>query len=196
MKNTILFICSLLTSFSFCQDFKLVKASDHIEAIANHKLENKPNIFITDFNDLDTLIKRSKKKYKIVYYFSSGCPFVTETFPSLLKFLNEKDIFFELFPIGGHKYKRVPDYLNYLKKINYFNPVYIVDTEKYGKYGNRFKRLAKVTKQICNECNTNKMGAGNFFVIDENNEFVFFTNHYATFEQELNQLKQLIITNL
>ena len=65
MKKTILFICSLLTSFSFCQDFKLAKASDHIEAIANHKLENKPNIFITDFNALDTLIKRSKKKYKI-----------------------------------------------------------------------------------------------------------------------------------
>ena len=196
MKNTILFICSLLTSFSFCQDFKLVKASDHIEAIASHKLKNKPNIFITDFNALDTLIKRSKKKYKIVYNFSSACSASTETFPSLLKFLNENDIFFELFPIGGHKYKRVPDYLNYLKKINYFNPVYIVDTEKYGKYGNRFKRLAKVTKQICNECNTNKMGASSFFVVDENNKVVTHTNYYMTWDEKFSKLKQLIITNL
>ena len=196
MKNTILFICSLLTSFSFCQDFKLVKASDHIEAITNHKLENKPNIFITDFNDLDTLIKRSKKKYKIVYNFSSTCPASTETFPSLLKFLNENEHLFDLFNVSGVKYKWIPRISEYLKKINYFNPVYIVDIKKYGKYGNRFKRLAKVTKQICNECNTNKMGASSFFVVDENNEFVFFTNYHATFEQDLNQLKQLIKTNL
>lgn len=81
MKNTILLICSLLTSFSFCQDFKLVKASDHIEAIANHKLENKPNIFITDFNDLDTLIKRSKKKYKIVFFFRVLAKLAIKHFP-------------------------------------------------------------------------------------------------------------------
>ena len=101
-----------------------------------------------------------------------------------------------MFNVSGVKYKWIPRISEYLKKINYFNPVYIVDIKKYGKYGNRFKRLAKVTKQICNECNTNKMGAGNFFVIDENNEFIFFTDYYATFEQELNQLKQLIKTNL
>ena len=105
MKKTILFICSLLTSFSFCQDFKLVKASDHIEAIASHKLENKPNIFITDFNALDTLIKRSKKKYKIVYYFSGSCQASYKTFPSLVEFLNENDTLFELFPYWWHNTK-------------------------------------------------------------------------------------------
>ena len=81
MKKTILFICSLLTSFSFCQDFKLVKASDHIEAIANHKLENKPNIFITDFNDLDTLIKRSKKSIKSFIIFQVHAPLVLKHSP-------------------------------------------------------------------------------------------------------------------
>ena len=196
MKKTILFICSLLTSFSFCQDFKLVKASDHIEAIANHKLENKPNIFITDFNDLDTLIKRSKKKYKIVYNFSSACFASVEAFPLLLKFLNENEHLFDLFNVSGVKYKWIPRISEYLKKINYFNPVYLVDTEKYGKYGNRFNRLGKVTKQICNECNTNKMGASSFFVVDENNKVVTHTNYYMTWDEKFSKLKQLIKTNL
>jgi hypothetical protein len=87
------------------------------------------------------------------------------------------------------------------KKLGSFTPrskylPYIVDTEKYGKYGNRFNRLAKVTKQICNECNTNKMGASSFFVVDENNMVVIHTNYYMTWDEKFSKLKQLIKTNL
>jgi len=194
MKKTILFICSLLTSFSFCQDFKLVKASDHIEAIANHKLENKPNIFITDFNDLDTLIKRSKKKYKIVYYFSGTCPSSTETFPSFIEFLNENDTLFELFTMVGHRYSEIPHYIEYSSRIKYFNPIYILDMEKYGKRKNPSNRIRKLNKTLCKECDYKRMGASNFFVVDENNNIIVVNDYYFSWDQQLNQLKQLIKT--
>ena len=40
------------------------------------------------------------------------------------------------------------------------------------------------------------MGASSFFVVDENNKVVTHTNYYMTWDQQLNQLKQLIKTNL
>ena len=196
MKKTILFICSLLTSFSFCQDFKLAKASDHIEAIASHKLENKPNIFITDFNDLDTLVKRSKKKYKIVYHFSGTCPASYKTFPSLVEFLNENDTLFELFPMVGHRYSEIPHYIEYASRIKYFKPIYILDMEKYGKRNNPNNRIRKLNKTLCKECDYKKMGASSFFVVDENNKVVTHTNYYMTWDEKFSKLKQLIKTNL
>ena len=195
MKKTILFICSLLTSFSFCQDFKLVKASDHIEAIASHKLENKPNIFITDFNDLDTLIKRSKKKYKIVYFFSGSCQASYKTFPSLVEFLNENDTLFELFPMVGHRYSKIPHYIEYASRIKYFKPIYILDMEKYGKRKNSNNKMDKLNKTLCKECDYKKMGASSFFVVDENNNIIVVNDYYFSWEQQLNQLKQLINRN-
>ena len=196
MKKTILFICSLLTSFSFCQDFKLAKASDHIEAIASHKLENKPNIFITDFNDLDTLVKRSKKKYKIVYHFSGTCPASYKTFPSLVEFLNENDTLFQLFPMVGDRYSKIPHYIEYASRIKYFKPIYILDMEKYGKRKNSNNKMDKLNKTLCKECDYKKMGASSFFVVDENNNIIVVNDYYFSWEQQLNQLKQLIKTNL
>ena len=64
MKKLILIFCILTNTFSFCQKkINVEKASDNIQKIINDQLDNsKSNIFISDFETIDSIIKLTKKK--------------------------------------------------------------------------------------------------------------------------------------
>ena len=194
MKKIILIFCILTNTFSFCQEkINLEKASDNIQEIIDYQLDNsKPNIFISDIETIDSIVKLTKKKYKIIYFFSDRCHSVVETFPTLVKFINENSDKIELLPIIGHKNKEIPHFLEYLEKNKYFKPIYLLNMEKYGTKKNPFKRIDQLTQALCKECDYKKMGFSSFFVIDDNN-IVLHNNWNVIGLDKINQLKQLII---
>tara|TARA_B110000259_G_C13991739_1_gene392784 strand:+ start:1095 stop:1685 length:591 start_codon:yes stop_codon:yes gene_type:complete len=194
MKKITLILLILTNTFSFCQEkINLEKASDNIQEIIDYQLDNsKPNIFISDIETIDSIVKLTKKKYKIIYFFSDRCHSVVETFPTLVKFINENSDKIELLPIIGHKNKEIPHFLEYLEKNKYFKPIYLLNMEKYGTKKNPFKRIDQLTQALCKECDYKKMGFSSFFVIDDNN-IVLHNNWNVIGLDKINQLKQLII---
>ena len=107
MKKIILISCVFLCTYSFSQEkINLEKASDNIQKIINYQLDNsEPNIFISDFKTIESIIKLTAKKYKIIYSFSDRCHSCVETFPTLVQFINKNSDKFELLPIIGHRNK-------------------------------------------------------------------------------------------
>lgn len=195
MKKIILIFCVLTSTLSFCQDkANLEKASDNIQKIINYKLDySKPNMFISDIETIDSVVKLTKKKYKIIYSLSHKCHACVNTFPAFIKFISENSEIFELLPIVGHRYKEIPHFVEYLKKVKYFNPVYVLDIEKYGKRRRPLRRIDQLTKKLCKECDYNKMGFSGFYVFDNNNKIVVHNNWNISWEDKLKQLKQLIL---
>ena len=148
---------------------------------ARNKLENiihgsvpkyQPNLFRTDIETIDTLIKSSSKKYKMVYSFSLSCHSSLELFPKVVDFVNNADEF-ELFPIYGYREIDTGLVKNYLIANNFFGNFFIMDTEKYGNKRNPFKRIDKLTQSICKECDYKRMGFPAFYIFDENHNIVF-----------------------
>jgi hypothetical protein len=194
MKKIILIFFILTSTFSFCQEkINLEKASDNIQKIIDYKLDNsKPNIFISDIETIDSIVKLTKKKYKIIYSFSDRCHSCVEIFPTLVKFISENSEKLELLPIIGHRNKEIPHFVEYLKKVKYFNPMYLLDMEKYGTKKNPFKRIDQLTQKLCKECDYKKMGFSSFYIFDNNNKIVAHNNWDFSWEDQLKQLKQLI----
>jgi len=194
MKKIILIFCILTNTFSFCQEkINLEKASDNIQKIIDYKLDNsKPNIFISNIETIDSIVKLTKKKYKIIYSFSDRCHSCVETFPTLVKFISENSEKFELLPIIGHRNKEIPHFFKYLKKIKYFKPMYLLYMEKYGTKKNPFRRIDKLTQKLCKECDYKKMGFSSFYILNNENKIVAHNNWDFSWEEQLNQLKQLI----
>tara|TARA_B110000902_G_C14068005_1_gene498127 strand:+ start:70 stop:663 length:594 start_codon:yes stop_codon:yes gene_type:complete len=194
MKKIILIFCMFLYAFSFSQEkISLAKASDNIQKIINYQLDNTtPNIFISDFETIESIVKLTKKKYKIIYSFSDRCHSCVETFPTLIKFINKNSEKLELLPIIGHRNKEIHHFVEYLKKIKYFKPLYLLDMEKYGTKKNPFKRIDQLTQKLCKECDYKKMGFSSFYIFDNNNKIVAHNNWDFSWEDQLKQLKQLI----
>jgi len=182
------------SSYSYSQEnIDLPDASNHIDDIIHQKLTLiKPTIFLSDIETIDTIIKSTKKKYKIVYLFSAKCHSSAELFPQITKFVNDHSLEFVLFPIIGHKYKEIPVFKDYLNRNHYYKPVYILNMGKYGKKRNPFKRLDQLTKTLCKECDYEKMGFSSFFVIDENNKVIVHNNWNFSGKDKLNQLQELV----
>jgi thiol-disulfide isomerase/thioredoxin len=194
MKKIILISCVFLCTYSFSQEkINLEKASDNIQKIINYQLDNsEPNIFISDFKTIESIIKLTAKKYKIIYSFSDRCHSCVETFPTLVQFINKNSDKFELLPIIGHRNKEIPHFVEYLKKIKYFNPMYLLDMKKYGTKKNPFKRIDQLTQKLCKECDYKKMGFSSFYVFDNNNKIVAHNNWDFSWAEKLEQLKQLV----
>ena len=194
MKKIILISCVFLCTYSFSQEkINLEKASDNIQKIINYQLDNsEPNIFISDFKTIESIIKLTAKKYKIIYSFSDRCHSCVETFTTLVQFINKNSDKFELLPIIGHRNKEIPHFVEYLKKIKYFNPMYLLDMKKYGTKKNPFKRIDQLTQKLCKECDYKKMGFSSFYVFDNNNKIVAHNNWDFSWAEKLEQLKQLV----
>lgn len=194
MKKIILISCVFLCTYSFSQKkINLEKASDNIQKIINYQLDNsEPNIFISDFKTIESIIKLTAKKYKIIYSFSDRCHSCVETFPTLVQFINKNSDKFELLPIIGHRNKEIPHFVEYLKKIKYFNPMYLLDMKQYGTKKNPFKRIDQLTQKLCKECDYKKMGFSSFYVFDNNNKIVAHNNWDFSWAEKLEQLKQLV----
>ena len=194
MKKIILIFFILTNTFSFCQEeINLEKASDNIQKIIDYKLDSyKPNIFISDIETIDSIVNLTKKKYKIILSFSDKCHFCTEEFPILTRYIKDNSDKFELFPVIGHKNKEIAHFIEYLKKIKYFKPMYLLDIEKYGTNKNPFKRIDQLTQKLCKECDYKKMGFCNFYVLNNNNKVVAHNNWDFKWEEQLKQLKKLV----
>jgi thiol-disulfide isomerase/thioredoxin len=194
MKKIILISCVFLCAYSFSQEkVNLEKASDNIQKIINYQLDNsEPNIFISDFKTIESIVKLTTKKYKIIYSFSDRCHSCVETFPTLVEFINKNPDKFELLPIIGHRNKEIPHFVEYLKKIKYFNPMYLLDMEQYGTKKNPFKRIDQLTQKLCKECDYKKMGFSSFYVFDNNNKIVAHNNWDFSWAEQMEQLKQLV----
>ena len=194
MNKIFLLSCVFLCAYSFSQEkLNLEKASDNIQKIINYQLDNsKPNIFISDFETIDSIVKLTKKKYKIIYSFSDRCHSCVESFPTLVKYVNENSEKLELLPIIGHRYKEIPHFIDYLKKVKYFKPMYLLDMEKYGTKKNPFKRIDQLTQKLCKECDYKKMGFSSFFVVDDNNNIVLHNTWNDVGLEKIKQLKKLV----
>jgi len=193
MKNLIVLICVFSLSNSFSQEtLTLERASDNIQDIINHKLNKKPNVFIANIETIDSIIKLTKKKYKIIYFFSDRCHSCVETFPKLLKFINENSNRFELLPIIGHRNKEIPHFVGYLQKNKFFQPVYLLNMGKYGSKKNPFKRIDQLTRTLCKECDYKRMGFSSFFVFDEKHKIVAHNNWDFNWSDQIKQLIQLV----
>lgn len=146
---------------------------------------------VADIEKIDSLIQISQKKYKIVYLFSDKCHSSLESFPVLIEYIDKHSEKFELFPIIGYRYSEIPRIKKYFDHMHYSNPVYIMDIVKYGNKKNPFKRLDKMIKGLCKECDFKKMGFSSFFVFDESNKIVLHNTWEVVGLEKLDQLKKL-----
>lgn len=168
-----LLLLSLAISISLnvcAQSFSEIEnAKNKLENILHGSLSrNQPHLFKADIETIDSIIKRTSKRFKIVYNFSMTCHLSTELFPKLVDFVNNNNEF-ELFPIFG--YREIDTVLvnNYLTYNKFFGNMFILDTEKYGNKKNPFNRIDKLTRSICKECDYKRMGFSSFYIFDENN---------------------------
>jgi hypothetical protein len=75
---------------------------------------------------MDSLIKTSQKKYKIVYLFCDDADYSKANFPEIAKYVASNKEKFDLFPVSGKKDDDVSCIAKYLKKVAYFSPVYVM----------------------------------------------------------------------
>jgi len=76
---------------------------------------------------MDSLIKKSQKKYKIVYLFCDDVDYSKANFPDVVKYVASNKEKFELFPVSTKKNEDVSCIAKYLKKVSYFDPVYVIN---------------------------------------------------------------------
>jgi hypothetical protein len=107
--------------------------------------------------------------------FSHRCSSSIELFPDIIKFVNENSDKYKLIPVIGYRYNEVMEIRRYLKYLQYFKPLYIINTEIYGNRKNAFKRLDKMIKYMCSECDYKKMGFSSFLLIDSKGNIIGHT---------------------
>ncbi len=76
---------------------------------------------------MDSLIRKSQKKYKIVYLFCDDVDYSKANFPDVVKYVASNKDRFELFPVSSKKKEDVSCIAKYLKKVAYFDPVYVIN---------------------------------------------------------------------
>ncbi|MBC7524636.1 MAG: hypothetical protein H7239_09385 [Flavobacterium sp.] len=196
MKKQIVFFLFFTINFSYCQEQKNIfeKLPNNIDNLSELNINDSIiKIYITDIIQIKTLIQKSKKKYKVIYFFSPSCHSCMETFPEISKYLIEKEKYFDFFIVSGHRYTNVPLINKYLSSQFYYRPVFIIDTEKYGNKSNPFKRLDLVTQEMCPKCDYEKMGFSAYFVLDENSEIILNTNWENENIEKITKLKSIPI---
>lgn len=176
-KFLLLFLAISISLNVCAQSFSEIEnARNKLENIISGSLpRNQPHLFKADIETIETIIKRTDKRFKIVYNFSMTCHSSNELFPKLVDFVNNNKEF-ELFPIYGYRKIDTALVKNYLTYYKFFGNMFILDTEKYGNKRNPFNRINKLTRSICKECDYKRMGFSSFYIFDENNKIVFHNN--------------------
>lgn len=113
---------------------------------------------------MDSLIKTSQKKYKIVYLFCDDVDYSTENFPEVVKYVDSHKDRFDLFPVSGKKNEGLSCIAKYLKKVAYFSPVYVMN-------GTHKERL--------------------ILMLDQNNQAISLLACDASMSKKLDELKLL-----
>lgn len=169
---------------------KLLNARNHLDSVINYNKDEKTvKLYETDIETLDSILSLSSKKYKIIYFYSPTCYSSKLNFPIIKEYVTKNEKYFDMFLVSGHQYDKIPEIKKSLKLNNYYQPVFILDTNKYGNRANPFSRLDKLTKKMCSKCQHNKMGFSAFIVFDEKNNVIGYTNYDYTSEEKLELLK-------
>lgn len=193
MKHFLFLYLLFIYNSVFCQNEELQQASKNIDKIINFKENEKlAKIYVTDIETIDTLIRKSSKKYKIVYNFSHKCHASVELLPKILIYLRQHPKDFDFFPVIGHRYEEIVEIKKYLIGQTYTGPIFILDVEKYGNKKNPFNRLDKLQK-ICKECNYKKMGFSSFFIMDNNKKIIASTTWDNTSEEMYEMITKLAL---
>lgn len=88
--------------------------------------ENLVKIRQADVAMMDSLIKTSQKKYKIVYLFCDEADLSLSNFPDVVKYVASHKDKFELFPVSEKNQNGLSCIAKYLHKVSYYNPVYVM----------------------------------------------------------------------
>ena len=170
---TLLLICQIINGQENQFNAKN-KISNIIEKI---NLKKEVNIYISDIETINEILTFSKSKYKIVYSFSNTCHFSFDAFPDLINFVAKNEYKFELFIIVSNRYDEINSIKKYFNNLKYFQPIFILDTEKYGNKKNPSSRNEKMISQLCDKCDKNKMGFSDIFILDTNGKTIYNSNY-------------------
>tara|TARA_R110000850_G_C9973025_1_gene465314 strand:+ start:858 stop:1406 length:549 start_codon:yes stop_codon:yes gene_type:complete len=176
----------LIICFSSFYNFEIYSQIRYENSNQNTQIE------IIDIDQLEKKIKESNKKYKIIFYISKSCSSSIMFFPKIIELINNHSDIVELYPIIGDRLSEITEYEAYLKHIQYFNTVFILDTEKYGNKKNPFKRLDILTQKLCLECEYKKMGFSSFFVINDYSQVILHNNWTIPHKERYLKLKKIL----
>ncbi|MCO4293539.1 redoxin domain-containing protein [Solitalea sp. MAHUQ-68] len=200
MNYKMLLILNLLCfpAFSQTQPYKLKDALTNIPEILSYNPQDSTvKIYFSDFHSIDSLVKLSKKQYKVVLFYAFWCDSCRNEMPGLISFFKEHQNNFELFLITGDKYDRLIYNYRYLKNhLFYYKPAFILDKNIYGEKSRGLSRITNFISQLCSECNTRKMAYCSYIVFDSSNKFLFHTTWEFTREENLKALKKLPLASL
>ena len=197
MKNKIslAFILFLvLNSKIIAQDNYVVKdAVDFYDEILNYnKNDSTIKLYAACLDDFDYLLKKSEKKYKIIYIASHWYKLIV--FPKIVKFANKNEANVDLYVVFGNQYKTIPGILWYMDFHEYYKPFFILDVNKMGNKGGIFHEYSRINKLIsflCPECNYKKIDYSDYIVLDKDNKVVFYTTVKDGRKDKINLLKNL-----
>jgi hypothetical protein len=189
-KFLVLCFVGLMKISSAQCEFPIKDASDELENILNDTLQyNPPGLFISDFETIETIIKRTRSKYKIVYNFSISCNSSRELFPAITEFVNNNNDF-ELLLIYGYREIDTAWVRKYLMENKFHGNLFILDTKKYGNRRNPSSRNDKLIRKICKDCDYKRMGLSSFYVFDERDKVVLHNNWTVVGMDKIKQLEE------
>jgi hypothetical protein len=197
MKKALLILVILIYSQIYSQRSDYVFEKLPLSTTDLHQLYKEniiPHVYIADISEISTLVKNSKKKYKVVYFFSPTCHSSKDAFPEFVKYFMKNDTLFDFFPVSGLRYDKIQSITNYLKSVKYYNPIFIIDTEKHGNKSEPFKRLDLLSVAMCPDCIHKEMGFSSYFILDSNNKVILHTNWNYIGVEKFEALKKLPLT--
>lgn len=176
------------------EPYVLKPASKHLEEITPyHGSDGSVKLYIADSETLDTLIKRSQKRYKIVLFYTYWCSACRKSLPEILAFTAKYESHFDLFLVTGDRYDKLALNMYYLEaELNYSRPVFVLDQKRYGDKKNAFSRIDKFIEESCSICRPKKMGFAAHYVYNESNQILYYSGWEDELEQQLAKLKTLI----
>lgn len=173
---------------------KLLKACTLILILLLSAANASSQIIHPGDEQLATNIKDSNKKYKIIYIFCDYCQPSVERLPRLIELVNKHSESIELFPICAQDSVEVA---TYLEQNQATTPFYLINQERKRKkisFYNPIKATCKYIERYFN-VSADKMGASDFFILDQDNKSFAQTNWEMKDEEYFRILNQLITDN-
>jgi hypothetical protein len=131
----------------------------------------------TNESDLQSKIKNSEKKYKIVWIFCYYCYASQVNFPKVIEYLNGRDDI-DFFAICDNEHIDEKA-IQYLTKESYKGSIYILSKKKKKKLISirSLKYIESVLKNICLSCDYKKMGASDYVIFNKENDVIAYTTY-------------------
>ena len=191
MKN--LLIIFFIGIFLSSAQIETINVKNKISQIIENEIKDTlVKINTTDIETLDKIINSKKEKYKIIYSFSNTCHFSFDAFPDLINYVKEQNGKYALLIVVSSRYEEIESITKYFSKIKYYEPIYILDTVKYGNKKNPSPRNELMISKLCKECNNKKMGFSDLFIRGNNDEIIYHSNYDIPWEKIFENIKKFI----